>query len=76
MSQRKLTLIVFIDNVLPAKVNTIYTPISKVRVWFDRNVKTSTMIVEGMTANPHAVNLTGRLAAQTTYTDGGDWVDQ
>lgn len=44
-------------------------------VWFDRNVQTSMMIVQGKIANPHIVDLTGTDSMTTTYQDNGDWSD-
>jgi len=65
---------VFFDTTLPPKVNSVYTPVPKIVIWFDRRLRTSTMIVEGMVSNSFTIDMAGKTEARVTYTDTGDWV--
>jgi len=66
---------VYIDTINPPKVTTIFTPVSKIMLWFDRSIQTSTMIVSSKIDNPHVIDMTGTTLVSTTYQDSGEWMD-
>jgi len=49
-------------------------PIKKIAVWFQQNIKTSTMIVVDK-SYVHVMDFTNATEQTTTYTDEGTWVD-
>jgi hypothetical protein len=51
-----------------------FTPINKIAIWFQQNIKTSTMIVVDK-SYVHLMDFTHATQQTTTYTDEGTWVD-
>ena len=62
-----------IDHISPVEVAQ-FTPINKITVWFEQNIKTSTMMVVDK-SYVHNMDFTHATEQTTTYTDEGTWVD-
>jgi len=51
-----------------------FTPNTKISVWFQQDIKTSTMVLV-QNSEAHIVDFAHATQQLTTYTDEGTWVD-
>ena len=66
----------YLGYISPVEVPGVaqFTPVIKIAIWFQQNIKTSTMIVLDKSF-VHIMDFTHTTQQTTTYTDEGTWVD-